>query len=115
VQVLRPFRRAWVLDLACKSAHKPPLADRGVHNPPPKPRLPHHPHPLLSTSGISLRAANTTGPYSKAKMGRMVTEGALKRDSFVWTAGQDGWKRAEDVMELAQLFTVMPPPPPPAG
>ncbi len=57
----------------------------------------------------------TTGPYSKAKMGRMVTEGALKRDSFVWTAGQDGWKHAEDVMELAQLFTVMPPPPPPAG
>ena len=30
----------------------------------------------------------------------------------VWTAGQDGWKRAEDVAELAQLFTVMPPPPP---
>ncbi|MEH6520903.1 SPFH domain-containing protein [Sulfitobacter sp.] len=57
----------------------------------------------------------TTGPYSKAKMGRMVTEGSLKRSSFVWTPGQDGWKPAEDVMELAQLFTVMPPPPPPAG
>ena len=25
-----------------------------------------------------------------------------------------GWKPAGDVMELAQLFTVMPPPPPPA-
>ena len=54
----------------------------------------------------------TTGPYSKARMGRMVTEGTLKRDTFVWTAGQDGWKRADEVMELAQLFTVMPPPPP---
>ena len=53
----------------------------------------------------------TTGPYSKARMGRMVTEGTLKRDTFVWTAGQDGWKRADEVMELAQLFTVMPPPP----
>jgi membrane protease subunit (stomatin/prohibitin family) len=56
----------------------------------------------------------TKGPFSKAAMGRMVTEGTLKRDSFVWTQGQDGWMRAEDVTELAQLFTVMPPPPPPA-
>ncbi|MGK8235364.1 SPFH domain-containing protein [Roseovarius sp. MS2] len=54
----------------------------------------------------------THGPYSKAAMGRMVTDGKLTRDSHVWTAGQDGWKRAEDVTELATLFTVMPPPPP---
>lgn len=55
----------------------------------------------------------TKGPFSKAQMGRMAAEGGLTRQSFVWTAGQDGWKRAEDVTELAQLFTVMPPPPPP--
>jgi len=60
------------------------------------------------------RNGETTGPFSKAKMGRMATEGELARDTFVWTAGQDGWKRAEDVRELAQLFTVLPPPPPPA-
>ena len=45
-------------------------------------------------------------------MGRMVTDGTLKRETYVWTPGQDGWMQAEDVMELAQLFTVMPPPPP---
>lgn len=56
----------------------------------------------------------TKGPFSKAAMGRMASDGALTRDSFVWTAGQDGWKKAEDVMELAQLFTVLPPPPPAA-
>lgn len=55
----------------------------------------------------------TSGPFSKAKLGRMATEGALTRDTFVWTAGQDGWKRAEDVRELALLFTILPPPPPP--
>ena len=57
----------------------------------------------------------TTGPYSKARLGRMVTEGTFSRDTYVWTAGQDGWKRAEDVTELAQLFTILPPPPPPMG
>ena len=54
----------------------------------------------------------TTGPFSRADMGRMATEGGLTRDTYVWTQGQDGWLRAEDVAELAQLFTVMPPPPP---
>jgi membrane protease subunit (stomatin/prohibitin family) len=55
----------------------------------------------------------TKGPFSKASLGRMVTEGALTRETFVWTQGQDGWKKAEEVTELAQLFTVLPPPPPP--
>ncbi|MDF3414352.1 SPFH domain-containing protein [Sulfitobacter sp. M57] len=59
-------------------------------------------------------AGETTGPFSKAAMGRKVTEGALTRNTYVWTPGQDGWQRAEDVTELAQLFTVMPPPPPAA-
>jgi membrane protease subunit (stomatin/prohibitin family) len=60
-------------------------------------------------------AANgqTSGPFSKADMGKMVATGALTRESHVWTPGQDGWKRAGEVVELAQLFTVMPPPPPP--
>ena len=55
----------------------------------------------------------TTGPFSKADMGKMVASGEVTRESYVWTAGQDGWLPAEDVAELAQLFTVMPPPPPP--
>ena len=57
-------------------------------------------------------AGAVSGPFSKAALGRMVTDGKLTRDSMVWTQGQDGWLRAEDVAELAQLFTVMPPPPP---
>ncbi|OAN77456.1 antifreeze protein [Jannaschia sp. EhC01] len=55
----------------------------------------------------------TKGPFSKADLGQMAGNGGLTRDTMVWTAGQDGWKKAGDVDELAQLFTVMPPPPPP--
>ena len=54
----------------------------------------------------------TTGPFSKAALGRMATTGELTRETNVWTPGQDGWKMAEDVIELAQLFTILPPPPP---
>ena len=56
--------------------------------------------------------AETQGPYSKAKLGRMAASGELSRETFVWTPGQDGWMRAEDVAELARLFTILPPPPP---
>ena len=71
---------------------------------PPPPPVEHVWH--IAVSG------DVTGPFSKAAMGRKVTENALSRDSMVWTQGQDGWMRAEGVSELAQLFTVMPPPPP---
>ena len=54
----------------------------------------------------------TTGPFSKATLGQMAAKGEMTRDTWIWTQGQDGWQKAEDVSELAQLFTVMPPPPP---
>ncbi|MEM6759970.1 MAG: SPFH domain-containing protein [Pseudomonadota bacterium] len=55
----------------------------------------------------------TKGPFSKAQLGRMAGAGEITRETYVWTAGQDGWLKAEDVTELAQLFTILPPPPPP--
>lgn len=55
----------------------------------------------------------THGPFSRATMGRMASEGGLTRGTLVWTPGLDGWKPAGEITELAQLFTVMPPPPPP--
>ncbi len=56
----------------------------------------------------------TTGPFSRAAMGRMAQDGSLTRESMVWAAGQEGWKEADAVDELATLFTVLPPPPPAA-
>jgi membrane protease subunit (stomatin/prohibitin family) len=53
------------------------------------------------------------GPYSKARLGRMVSEQTLDRATLVWTAGQDGWLPAAQVADLQELFTVLPPPPPP--
>ena len=72
--------------------------------PPPPPPVEHVWH--IAVDGA------VTGPFSKAAMGRKVTDGTLARDSKVWTQGQDGWLSADQVQELAQLFTVMPPPPP---
>ncbi|SOC10971.1 SPFH domain-containing protein [Rhodobacter maris] len=54
----------------------------------------------------------TLGPYGRGHLGRMVSEGTFSRESLVWSPGQDGWKAAGEIMELAQLFTIAPPPPP---
>lgn len=54
----------------------------------------------------------TQGPFGRGHLGRMVSEGGFNRETLVWSPGQDGWKRAEEIAELAQLFTIAPPPPP---
>jgi hypothetical protein len=83
----------------------------------PRPAAAHTPPPPPVADKVWHLAENgqTKGPFSKAALGRMAAEGAMTRETFVWTPGQDGWMKADDVDELAQLFTVMPPPPPPAG
>ncbi|MFV0335466.1 MAG: SPFH domain-containing protein [Tropicimonas sp.] len=83
-----------------------PAAPAAAHPaPPPPPPVEHVWH--------IARDGQTTGPFSKADMGRMAADGSLSRETHVWTPGQDGWKTAGEVQELAQLFTILPPPPPP--
>lgn len=50
------------------------------------------------------------GPYGRGHLGRLAAEGRFARDTLVWSPGQDGWRSADEVPELAQLFTTMPPP-----
>jgi membrane protease subunit (stomatin/prohibitin family) len=70
------------------------------------------PPPPAETVWHIAEGGETHGPYSRVAMARMVTDGTLRRDSFVWTPGQEGWLRAEAVPDLARLFTARPPPPP---
>ncbi|WP_299687971.1 SPFH domain-containing protein [uncultured Tateyamaria sp.] len=79
----------------------------------PQPRRAAPPPPPVEHVWHVAENGETKGPFSKAQLGRMAGAGELGRDTYVWTAGQDGWMKAEDVTELAQLFTILPPPPPP--
>lgn len=90
-----------------------PAASTPVHHAAPTPISPAPPPPPIEHVWHIAENGQTSGPYSKARMGRMAQEGTLRRDSHVWTPGQNGWMRAADVGVLAQLFTIMPPPPPP--
>jgi membrane protease subunit (stomatin/prohibitin family) len=70
------------------------------------------PPPPVESVWHTAEGGATKGPFSKAALGRMAQAGELTRETFVWTEGQDGWKPAGEVSELARLFTVLPPPPP---
>ena len=50
------------------------------------------------------------GPYGRGHLGRLIQENRFSRETLVWTPGQNGWLPADEVPELAQLFTTMPPP-----
>ncbi len=90
---------------AAGAAQAPRMAPQMDAPPPPPP-------PAETLWHIAKNGA-TQGPFSRSHLGRMITDGQFSRTSMVWTAGQDGWKPAGEITELAQLFTVAPPPPPP--
>lgn len=77
--------------------------------PPPPPPPPAEPQWHVAENG------QTQGPLSSAQLRALQAEGRFTRDTLVWTAGQDGWKKAGEVGGLSALFAHMPPPPPPAG
>lgn len=56
----------------------------------------------------------TKGPFDQTALAQMAASGLLTRASMVWTAGQDGWKKASETA-LSALFDTAPPPPPPPG
>lgn len=76
---------------------QPPMA------PPPPPAAAWH----VAVNG------QTQGPFSPADLQNMAANGQFTRDSMVWCAGQDGWKKAGEVPGLSALFNQAPPPPPP--
>ena len=83
-----------------------PMAQPAAMAPPPPPP------PVEKVWHLAVNG-QTQGPYGRGHLGRMVSEGSFSRDTLVWTPGQDGWKPAGEITELAQLFTIAPPPPPP--
>ena len=80
--------------------------------PPPAQAAPPPPPPAEAQWHVA-ENGQTKGPFGARDLERMAREGTFTRDTHVWTAGQDGWKRAAEVAALASVFAQVPPPPPP--
>ncbi|QJD16331.1 SPFH domain-containing protein [Paracoccus sanguinis] len=87
-----------------------PQAVPAAPAPAPQPGMIAGPAPASDTVWHVALDGAASGPFGKADLGRLMNEGRFTRDTLVWTPGQDGWKEADDVPALAQLFTMLPPP-----
>ncbi|ALG67607.1 SPFH domain-containing protein [Beggiatoa leptomitoformis] len=75
---------------------------------------PSAPPPLPQALAFHLAiAGQTQGPFELPALQHYVKTGQLTRDTLVWKQGMANWTAAGQIMELASLFSSMPPPLPP--
>lgn len=93
---------------AAPAAPAAPAAAAATPPPPPPP-----PPPPTEVQWHIAANGQTQGPFTPSQLGPMITRGEFTQATLVWTTGQNGWIKAEEVPDLARLFTQVPPPPPP--
>jgi membrane protease subunit (stomatin/prohibitin family) len=57
-----------------------------------------------------VQGGQATGPYTLDQLAGLVQAGALRPDTFVWTAGMASWSPAAQVPQLTPLFGAPTPP-----
>lgn len=71
------------------------------------------PPPPPSTQYFIAVNGAQTGPFTEQVMGQMIQQGSLKKETMIWKNGMAAWATADQVAEIAKLFTAVPPPLPP--
>lgn len=74
--------------------------------------------PGIQTPPISPGARNyhlmfdgkPAGPFSENEISRLITEGKVRKDTFVWRPGMAQWDVVENVADVLRLVALTPPP-----
>lgn len=75
--------------------------------------------PLVSTATPAAPATKNfhiivegkpAGPFTDVEMSRLITEGKIKKDTYVWCVGMANWALAENVPDVLRLVVLAPPP-----
>jgi membrane protease subunit (stomatin/prohibitin family) len=69
------------------------------------------PPPPPASQWFVAENGQSRGPFSEAQLRQMASRGELRRESYLWREGFDGWKSAGEA--LPELFGSTPPPSPP--
>jgi tetratricopeptide (TPR) repeat protein len=102
-------KRANVEEAKPANVEKPKLAD----NKEPKNDLPDLPPPLPVKPALSYYAAiggKQAGPFDRDTLEKKISGGEITRETLVWTKGMKDWQIADEVEELAELLSEVPPP-----
>jgi hypothetical protein len=52
----------------------------------------------------------SAGPFTEVEALRLIADGKLKRDTYVWRPGMLDWDLAENVADILKLVALAPPP-----
>jgi hypothetical protein len=52
----------------------------------------------------------TAGPFSAQELSRLITEGKVNKDSYIWRPGMAKWQTAENLPDVLRLVALAPPP-----
>lgn len=50
------------------------------------------------------------GPFSERELSRLISEGKVNKDSYVWYPGMPNWATVENVADVLRLVALAPPP-----
>ncbi|MBB1077279.1 DUF4339 domain-containing protein [Rhodoferax sp. 4810] len=50
------------------------------------------------------------GPFTEQEMSRLITEGRLTKNTYVWHPGMAKWETIENVPDVLKLVALAPPP-----
>lgn len=71
------------------------------------------PPPLPKISYSISKNGEQSGPYDLDQLKKLLTDGVISKDTYVWKPGMDNWDFAKNMDDLKNLFEMTPPPPPP--
>jgi hypothetical protein len=50
------------------------------------------------------------GPFNEVELSRLITDGKLNKDTFVWRHGMSNWDVPENIPDVLKLIALTPPP-----
>lgn len=54
--------------------------------------------------------SKSVGPIATSELSRLIAEGRMTRETYVWKPGMPDWQLAENVPEVLRLVALTPPP-----
>ena len=52
------------------------------------------------------------GPFNETEIARLINEGRISKETYIWHTGLREWKTAENLPAVLRLVALSPPPPP---
>lgn len=78
-------------------------------------RTPGADYPMQGAGEVSyylVIEGKAAGPFASAELSKLITDGKLTNETYVWKPGMPDWQHADDRPDILRLVALTPPPVP---